>query len=221
MNEAAKETVRLESFSDGVFAIAMTLLVLNLVVPTVAQLRASPDSQQSLQSYLLAPGLIRVYIAYVVSFLTVLVMWASHHTMFTIIYRSDERFLLLNGVLLLFITLVPFPTGLVANFFAQTPDGVTAIIVYAGTFFGIALFFNLVAWYAVASQRLILPGSTTSAFQRRVPLFMVGPVLYLGAIGLAFLSVYASAALLVGMTLFYAAPLLFAQSRNTTGTLHR
>src|SRR5262245_38427492 len=95
------ETARIEAFSDGVFAIAITLLVLDLKVPKEA------GHDLSLASALAAQW--PAYLAFVTSFLTILVMWINHHRMFTLIGRSDDRLLVYNGLLLMGVTLVLFP----------------------------------------------------------------------------------------------------------------
>src|SRR6266478_238687 len=102
--DSARETGRLEAFSDGVFAIAITLLVLDLKVPAEPPLLDGLLSQWS------------VYLAYIISFIFILIMWINHHRMFEHIVRSDSTFMLLNGLLLLGITVVPFPTNIVARY---------------------------------------------------------------------------------------------------------
>src|SRR3974390_3291293 len=87
-----RDTARLEAFSDGVFAIAITLLVLNIRVPLASTLKP----HQTLLDALLQQW--PAYLAYVVSFVTILLMWVGHHNMFTFIHRIDHTFLLLNGL---------------------------------------------------------------------------------------------------------------------------
>src|SRR5258708_340362 len=93
-----KETGRVEAFSDGVFGIAMTLLVLDIKVPRTAELAGETS---------LATALVRqwpAYISYVLSFLTVLIMWTNHHRLFRVVRRTDHTFLMINGLLLMFVT---------------------------------------------------------------------------------------------------------------------
>src|SRR5437867_1950508 len=96
-----KETGRIEAFSDGVFAIAVTLLVLELQVPQLGEEASSSELWSALLSRW--PS----YAAYLVSFATILIVWVNHHRLFTIIRRSDSRFLFLNGALLLMVTIIP------------------------------------------------------------------------------------------------------------------
>ena len=104
----AKETARIEAFSDGVFAIAITLLVLDLKVP-----RGMAEGRDLLAALV---GQWPAYLAFVTSFATIGIMWINHHRMFTLIGRTDDGLLVLNGLLLLGVTFVPFPTGVLAEY---------------------------------------------------------------------------------------------------------
>src|SRR5262245_12641783 len=98
------ETARLEAFSDGVFAVAITLLALDLGVPGAGDLTRYHGLAGALGNNW--PH----YLAFALSFLTILIMWVNHHSIFRFIRRSDHSFLLLNGLLLMVITTVPFGT---------------------------------------------------------------------------------------------------------------
>src|SRR5215813_3568997 len=99
----SSETSRIEAFSDGVFAIAITLLVLDLKVPP------DPSGIHRLAELLLSEW--PAYLAFLTSFATILIMWINHHRIFTLVGRSDDRLLFYNGLLLLGVTVVPFPTS--------------------------------------------------------------------------------------------------------------
>src|SRR6516165_12547933 len=123
-----KETGRLEAFSDGVFAIAITLLVLELKVPSL--------SPSSFTSGALARGLLQQwpsYIGLVTSFFTILIMWVHHHAIFRNICRTDAWLHFANGCLLLGVTFVPYPTSILAAYL-ETPASKMAMAFYAGTF---------------------------------------------------------------------------------------
>ena len=104
------EKGRLEAFSDGVFAIAITLLVLEIVVPHVEE---PGELGQALLD--LWPS----YLAYATSFLTIGIMWINHHTVFRQLGEVDHRFLFINLGLLMCISFVPFPTTLLADLLDQ------------------------------------------------------------------------------------------------------
>jgi uncharacterized membrane protein len=191
------ETARVEAFSDGVFAIAITLLVLDLKVP-----------RELVPEHSLADVLLQqwpTYLAFFTSFMTILIMWVNHHRIFTLIGRSDDRLLFYNGLLLLGVTIVPFPTSLVAEYLRH--DGQrTATIVYTATFVVTGIFFNLLWRTAATGDRLLHPHADPAAVQRIWASFRYGPVWYVVAFALAFVSVTASLVLSLALALYYAAP---------------
>src|SRR3989442_7071973 len=112
-------TSRLEAFSDGVFAIAATLLVLELRVPA--------------ESTDLGGALLRLwpaYAAYLVSFLTIGIIWVNHHILLEHCKRVDRRFLYLNLLLLIAVGIVPFPTALVGQYILSAAGATAALVVY-------------------------------------------------------------------------------------------
>ena len=118
-------TARLEAFSDGVIAVAITLLVLNIELP---DLRPG----QSLTSGLI--GQWQVYVAYVVSFLTIGIIWINHHAMISRLGRADHTILMLNLLLLLSIGVLPFGTNLIATYLREGHGENLAAAIYAGLF---------------------------------------------------------------------------------------
>jgi uncharacterized membrane protein len=195
--EQSKETGRVEAFSDGVFAIAITLLVLDIKVP-----RDLPESARLLDA-LLAQW--PAYFAFVTSFATIGIMWINHHRLFTLIKRSDQMLLVLNSLLLLGITFVPFPTALLSEYIGE-PDQQVAALVYSGTFVVTAICFNLLWRYASYKNRLLDPGSELLEVQAISRQYAFGPLLYLVAFGLAFVSGVASLALNLSLAVFFALP---------------
>ena len=189
-----KETGRIEAFSDGVFAIAITLLVLDLKVPPQPPLLAGLLAQWP------------IYAAYLISFLFILIMWVNHHWMFQHIQRIDSTFMLLNGLLLLGITVVPFPTNIVAQYILS-PDQTVAAAVYNGWFLAIALFFNLLCRYASHNGRLLSQQDHDAGLAQVISdRYRWGGPLYLATFGLSFLSAPASLALNFLIAVFYAVP---------------
>src|SRR5690349_2815120 len=102
------DVTRVEAFSDGVFAIAITLLVLNIHIPTIGEVGPNGLAAALLNQW-------PVYLAYLSSFITILVMWLGHHNLFRYSVRVDHTFLILNGLFLLGVTLVPVPTAILAR----------------------------------------------------------------------------------------------------------
>lgn len=191
------ETGRIEAFSDGVFAIAITLLVLELKVPR--ELDHGPTLAAALAAQWPA------YLAFTTSFLTILIMWINHHRIFTLIGRSDDRLLFYNGLLLLGVTLVPFPTSLVAEHLRYEGQQLAAIV-YNATFIFIAICFNLLWRTAAVNDRLLHPQADRAAVERVFDAFRYGPLWYVVAFGLAFVSVMTSLALNLALAIFYALP---------------
>lgn len=191
MSSEPKETGRVEAFSDGVFAFAITLLVLNLRDPKLDPML----SQKPLFVNLLAqwPALF----ALITSFATILIMWVNHHNMFTQIRRVDTTFLFLNGLLLFFVVLTPFTTQLIASWVgvSQDANGRTAAVLYSGDFFLLGLAWTVAGWYSF-KRRLVIGGQAA----RRI---YVGPVAYAIAVGLSFVSGLASVVLILAIAGFF------------------
>ena len=193
-----REKRRLEAFSDGVFAIAVTLLVLDLKVPPLAETH---------DGFELGLALLRewpAYAAYLLSFGTILIMWVNHHVLLDHVSAVDHPFLFLNGLLLMSITLVPFPTRLVADY-AGHPGFQVATAVYCGLCTLVALSFDSVWWYAAGKARLT--GLGPAAGQRAISVrYIFGPLIYLTALGLSFVYPPLSLLICAGLAIFFALP---------------
>lgn len=198
MSIAEKETGRIEAFSDGVFAVAITLLVLDLHVPALDKLPPG-----GLNTALLA--LWPTVGAYVVSFVTILIMWLNHHKLFEQIAKKDHTLQLLNGLLLMLVTLIPFPTSLVAEY-VQTPYAKVALAVYCGLNFLMAGAFNLL-WNHVSKEGRLLAGDhDTHRVQHITAKYRLGPLLYAITFALAFVNAVACCAAVAGLAIFFALP---------------
>ena len=139
---------RLEAFSDGVFAIAITLLVLEIRVPPADALATPSGLIHALGA--LWPS----YLGYGLSFVTVGIMWANHHNLIRLVATVSHGLILANLVLLLVVGFVPFPTALLAATL-DTASGQIGVLVYAATFGAISLAFNLL-WYELRRGRGVL-----------------------------------------------------------------
>ena len=183
-----KETGRLEAFSDGVFAIAITLLILELKVPTLL----STD----INSPNLAQGLIKQwpsYLSLATSFFTILVMWVHHHVIFSHVRKSDAWLHFANGCLLLAITFVPYPTSVLATYLPTRAANAAAAF-YAATFIVIAICFNLVL-RAAFRKKLLSPSTTEQYVQQSCRNYMFGPLFY----GIAFVGAFFDVRLCLGI----------------------
>jgi uncharacterized membrane protein len=195
--EGRKETNRIEAFSDGVFAIAITLLILEIKVPQERESNA--ELMQALA------GLGPSYFAFLTSFATVGIMWINHHSLFTLIRRSDHGLLLANTLLLLGVTFVPFPTSVLAEYLLA-PAGQAAAIFYSGSFFFIAIFFNVLWRYASGGSRLLGEHTDRAAVRRISSQYAFAPLFYLVALALAFVSPVLSLAVNLLLALSFALP---------------
>jgi uncharacterized membrane protein len=189
-----KETGRLEAFSDGVFAIAITLLILEVRVPHLE------EGGQSLWSAL--GELWPAYLAYVISFLTIAVMWVNHHHLFRYIKRIDNRLLFVNSLLLMSITFVNFSTALLAEYIGK-PEQQTAALVYTGTMVVNAILFNVLWRHASANKRLLGKDADMAQVKAITDQYWYGPVVYSIAFVLVFVSVGLSLALQFGLAVFF------------------
>ncbi len=190
------ETARVEAFSDGVYAIAITLLILEIKIP---QPGATPLSIQLLRQW---PS----YISFIISFAFIGIMWINHHRMFTHIRRSDNSLLVLNLLLLLGVCAVPFPTAVLAAHLGQ-PGQRTATLFYNGTYVFIAVFYNLLWRYASSPKRHLLSHDVDAEAVARISRqYAFGPVPYLACFALAWVSVPASLTLNAALAGFFALP---------------
>ena len=187
---------RLEAFSDGVFAIAITLLVIEIRPPEV------PEGER------LAPALWAQwpsYVAYLVSFLTIGVIWLNHHRIFEQVTRVDGPLLLLNLNLLLWTALIPFPTAVVAEYLRGAGEAArTASALYSGVLLVMGLAFGAVFAWVTRTDRLLHrlpPPAVVRAARLR---FMFGQAVYTAAFGLSWVSAPLALALCGLMAVYYA-----------------
>lgn len=190
---AGFSTARLEAFSDGVFAIAITLLVLNIHVPQVSGGLGAALRHQWPE-----------YLSYVESFLIIGIIWAQHHLLFRHIKRVDHVFVLINIVFLMWIASIPFPTELLGTYLTKSGPARTAMAVYAGAFVFGGLLFNLLWRYATWGRRLTGDSLDREAVRRISQGYNLGMPLYLIDFALAFINVWASLVLFIAIALFYA-----------------
>jgi uncharacterized membrane protein len=161
-------TTRLEAFSDGVFAIAITLLVIEIKVPTETRGLARELGK-------LWPS----YLGFVISFLLIGLIWANHHTMFEHIVHADRLLLFLNTLLLMNVAFLPFAAGVLAEAF-RTGDGQrTAVVFYGSALVVGGIFFNAIWEYARRGHRLLADTITARQAHTVSRRFLLGPALYL------------------------------------------
>jgi uncharacterized membrane protein len=186
-------TARLETFADGVFAIAATLLILNVEVPDLG------DHSLSHELLRLWPA----YIGYVVSFVTIGIIWVNHHTVLDLLHSTDRTFLFINVFFLLCIAFIPFPTRLLATY-VRTDDGQAAAVLYGITLTTTAVFFNLMWRYAIgAGGRLLRADADRRVVDGITRSYRPGVAMYAGAAIVGFFQAEVSATLYAAIALFY------------------
>ena len=179
---------RLEAFSDGVFAVAITLLALNLTVE--------------------GPGLLhQLYLhrwsfaAYLISFFTIGIIWVNHHALVRQITAVDRVLLFVNLVLLLFVVLIPVSTAVATDYLPNKPYAQLAMVLYAGIFLGMSAGFGAIFEWTLHGQRVYqpLPAEQHWAARRR---FVGGALVYVIAMAVAVFNALA-AFVLIGLVAVY------------------
>ena len=190
------ETGRLEAFSDGVFAIAITLLILDVKLP-----QADPRSPLGANLTHQAPH----YLGYAISFIVIGMIWLNHHGIFQRIDRIDHPGLVLNLILLMCVVFIPYPTSVMASYFRAGFDETSAAAFYGATLAVTALVLAILWLYVSRGPGLLDPGVSPVEVRRLTARYFATPVLYAGAFGVALLSVPAGLALylLIACTYFF------------------
>ncbi len=187
-------TARLETFADGVFAIAATLLILNV------------DSQVRDRTPALGHRLVEIwpsYIAYAVSFVTIGIIWSNHHTVMAQLGRVNRTFLLLNVFLLMCVAFLPFPTRLVAENLRERSQLEPAALAYGATMTVMSICYLSLWLYAIAGGRLLHDDSDPRTVSGITRSYVPGAPTYLFATLIALVSPLTSVALFGAIALFY------------------
>jgi uncharacterized membrane protein len=182
---------RLETFADGVFAIAATLLILS-VDSRITGVHIGGSLTHAWPSY----------VAYAVSFVTIGIMWMNHHNVMNQIARIDRRFILATIGLLMCIAFVPFPTRLLAEH-VRDSSARDAALAYGFTLVVTSIFFNIVWFYASVGRRLLRDDADPRIVAGITRSYLPGPWIYLAATLIAFASSWASAILYLVIAAFY------------------
>jgi uncharacterized membrane protein len=189
------DTDRVEAFSDGVFAFAITVLVLALGVPEVG----TP----------LGPALLRLwpnYLAYAMSFIVIGAIWINHHAMFRHIVRADPWVLLLNLLQLLFVAFLPFPTAVLAQAFSSGIDEPLATAFYGGALAALGLFVALTWSYAARRNQLLDDRISTEKARRLQRRYLVGPVFYAAAAVVGLVAPWVAVLMFIGLNVYFLWP---------------
>ncbi|HEX4540739.1 MAG TPA: TMEM175 family protein [Acidimicrobiales bacterium] len=187
------DSARLEAFSDGVFAVAITLLALDLVV-------AGPG--HGTLAHQLADKW-PAFAAYFISFLTIGIIWVNHHTIFKNLADIDRTLLFLNLLLLFFVVSIPFATSTMATYLTLGgTDSHIAAAMFMGAYEGMSIAFALIFWWSIRHEHLKVPLPPADA-RRAMVRFGMGHIFYIAGIGIAFVSATATLVISAVVAAYY------------------
>lgn len=178
-NNNSKGVERIAAFSDAVFAVAITLLVLNINIP------------EGLSTVEMRKAIVQLwptFASFIISFFIIGVFWVSHHAVFKVIERSSSGLLWLNLLFLMCIVFLPFPVSLLSDY----GDRRTALIIYATSMAVTALALGVLWWYAAGKKRLVSEDLDPSLFRHVLLVYLNFAIIFLLSIGISFLSVTAA-----------------------------
>lgn len=201
IDATSQGTGRIEAFSDGVIAIAITLLVLEIKVPQVPEGLHSSLTDELLKLW---PS----YGSFLTSFLIIGIIWINHHQMYKMIERTNHAFLALNVIFLMVISFLPFPTGVLAEYLREGREQQAATILYVGSQLAMAITYNLLWRYASYNSRLLDRKISAVVIRDFTRKFNSGLALYLTAFILAFISYEVSLGLTVVLAIYFLLPSL-------------
>jgi len=184
--------VRLENFSDGVFAIAVTLLVLNIKIPDANSL---DNHQLTLRVIASLPQLL----TFGFSFMVIGVFWVAHHRILAMAKMVDSRLLWLNIVYLMFVAVMPYPAALMA----ENPFLIISILIYCSTLVIIGMMHFFLLRHIYMTEKIKNELFTEHVYESYLRAGVTGPAIYIFAGGFSFVSPYISFALIIGALVFY------------------
>jgi uncharacterized membrane protein len=185
---------RVEAFSDGIFAIIITLLVLEIKVPHIED----HHSPAELLAALL--GLFPKFMGWIISFFTVAVIWVNHHKLFKQFKQLDQGIFWWNALLLLWTSFIPFPTAVLGDY----PGNMTSVIFYGSVMALMALSFTLMRWYVLRNPELLEETVDAVKFRKGTILSLIfGPCLYFSGVAVSLLHPYLSFAIYLAIPVYF------------------
>ncbi|MEI6121986.1 MAG: TMEM175 family protein [Bacteroidota bacterium] len=206
-----KETTRVEAFSDGVFAIALTLLILGIKVPDFGDFATNHQLFHALLK--LWPS----FLAFILSFAAVLIMWINHHGFFKYLRKINSFFLIANGLLLLAVTFINYPTAILARYF-NTPAFNIAAAFYCGSMVIISATYNLM-WFSSAYKRRLVKDEITDTLIIKIRnAYWIGFFIYLAAFVISYFLPYLGITICISLWIFW---LILDYDQKTKRTILR
>jgi uncharacterized membrane protein len=193
-----RDTGRVEAFSDGVIAVAITLLILNIHLPNLSTGLAAA----------VTPSQLAMYLSYITSFLVIGIFWANHHNMYQHIEYTDHVLLLINNIFLLLIVTIPFGTSLLSQNLDKPEAQHIAAAIYSLILLLNGIAFNGIWWYTAWRKRLIYKNLDPLFIRSVTRNYLIGLPLYLVSFVLSLWSVDASLFLYIVVAIIYSLPLM-------------
>lgn len=187
---------RLEALTDGVFAIAITLLAIEIGVPHIESSSGADLRDAVLDQW---PS----YAAYTVTFFLIGAYWMNHHRMFRLLTGVTHRFLLLNIFFLMAIAIIPFPNAVLAEYLTEPDLRGVAAAVYGVAMIALAVMFNLVWWHVARHPSLLRPDCDMASLRKVLRSYLMGPIFYSVGLAFAFVAPLASLAIYVAVPFGY------------------
>ena len=192
---------RVETFSDGIFAIIITLLVLEIKVPHID----APLSSKNLLESLMA--ILPKFISWIISFFTIAVIWVNHHRLFKQFKILDSGIFWWNTVLLMWTTFIPFPTAVLGDY----PSNFLSIVFYGLVMSLMAASFSFMRFYVIRKKDLLEENVNFDQFKKGTMMSVLfGPVMYLSGILLEFIHPWLSFTVYLGIPVYFS----FSENRN-------
>lgn len=208
-----KETSRVEAFSDGVFAIALTLLILGIKVPDLDNLASSTKLFHALVN--LWPS----YFAFILSFTAVLIMWINHHGFFKYLKKINSAFLFSNGFLLLTVTFINYPTAVLAKYFNTQAFNIASAF-YCGSMVLVSVSYNLL-WFSSAFKRKLVKDEITDALIIKIRnAYWFGFFIYLAAFIISFFLPFIGLSICISLWIFWTF-LDYENKRKSNSSRHK
>lgn len=185
---------RVEAFSDGIFAIIITLLVLEIKVPHLEDHHSRADLLKALLS------LFPKFISWIISFFTVAVIWVNHHKLFKQFKIIDHGIFWWNALLLLWTTFIPFPTAVLGDY----PQNNISIVFYGLVMALMAVSFSFMRLYVIRHRGLLEESVNFVLFRKGTQMSVLfGPVMYLSGALLGFIHAYLSFGIFLGIPIYF------------------
>jgi uncharacterized membrane protein len=192
---------RVEAFSDGIFAIIVTLLVLEIKVPHIGDHHSAGELMAALK------GLFPKFLSWIISFFTVAVIWVNHHRIFKQIGQLDNGIFWWNAVLLLWTSFIPFPTAVLGDY----PGNPISLVLYGLVMSLMAVSFSFMRFYILRNPEVLEESVDIRLF--RTGTFMsvlFGPVMYLAGVAAGFLHPLLAFAVYLGIPVYF----IFSENKN-------